>query len=184
MTTHVFLFKILFSMKKQDSDSSQPFSEYITRLAHRKLIIAVIGAGSCNRDIYRLAEDVGRGIAIREGIVICGGLFGVMEVCCKGAKSAGGLTIGILPGVGIDEANDYVDIPIATGEGIARNAIIAHTGRAVIAVDGKYGTLSEIGFFLQLGKPVIGLHTWEISEDIIAAASAVDAVNKAIQHLV
>lgn len=167
-----------------DPSKSFSFSEYVNKMIHRKLLIAVIGAGSCNEEMYRLAEDVGKEIAIRHGIVVCGGLFGVMEACCKGAKSADGLTIGILPGIGIDEANDFVDIPIATGGGIARNAIIAHTGRVAIAIDGKYGTLSEIGFFLQLGKPVVGLRTWDVSEDITTVETAAQAVNTAFQYLV
>lgn len=168
----------------ESKDTKLSFADRIYKIAHRKPLVAVIGAGSCDQRIYDLAEEVGREIAIREGIVVCGGLFGVMEASCKGAKSAGGLTIGILPGISIDESNDYVDFPIATGLGIARNAIIAHTGRAAIAVDGKYGTLSEIGHFLQLGKPVIGLETWEFTDDIIRAETPVDAVVKAFGFLV
>ena len=162
---------------------TKSFSEQIYKIAHRKPLIAVIGAGSCDRKIYELAESVGKEIAIREGIVVCGGLFGVMEACCKGARSAGGLTIGILPGISIDEANDFVDFPIATGQGISRNAIIAHTGRAAIAVDGKYGTLSEIGFFMQLEKPVIGLETWDVSDDIVRAATPAQAVDQAFKYI-
>ena len=168
----------------KETEKPFSFSDYINKIVHRKPLVAVIGAGSCNQEIYDLAEEVGKEIAVRQGIVVCGGLFGVMEACCKGAKTAGGLTIGILPGRGIDEANDYIDIPIATGQGIARNSIIAHTGRVAIAVDGKYGTLSEIGFFLQLGKPVIGLKTWDITEDIIVAETPVIAVDKAFKFLV
>ncbi|MCP4724035.1 MAG: TIGR00725 family protein [bacterium] len=153
------------------------------KVVTRKPLIAVIGAGSCDEGIYALAEEVGKEIAIREGIVVCGGLYGVMEACCKGAKEANGLTIGILPGNGIDEANQYVDIPIATGQGIGRNSIIAHTGRAAIAVNGKYGTLSEIGYFLQLGKPVIGLDTWEVSDDITRAGNPIEAVETAFDFL-
>ena len=168
----------------KEPGKSLSFSDYIYKIAHRKPLVAVIGAGSCNQEIFDLAEEVGKEIAVRQGIVVCGGLFGVMEACCKGAKSAGGLTIGVLPGGGIDEANEYVDFPIATGQGIARNSIIAHTGRVAIAVDGKYGTLSEIGFFLQLGKPVIGLKTWDIADDIVHADTAVKAVETAFQFLV
>ncbi len=161
------------------NENNTPFSDYIMNVVQRKPLIAVIGGGSCDERIYALAEDVGKEIAIRGGIVVCGGLYGVMEAACKGAKEANGLTIGILPGRGIDEANKYVDFPIATGQGITRNAIIAHTGRAAIAIDGKYGTLSEIGYFLQLEKPVISLESWNISDDIITAANPVDAVVKA-----
>jgi len=161
----------------------QSFSEYILRVARRKPLVAVIGAGSCSEEIYSLAEETGREIAIREGIVVCGGLLGVMEACCKGAQSAGGVTIGILPGKSIDDANRYVDIPIATGQGIARNAVIAHTARVAIAVSGRYGTLSEIGYFLQLEKPVIGLQTWDIPK-IIAFDKPGAAVDKAFEFLV
>ena len=167
----------------ENTEKPTPFSDYIYKIAHRKPLIAVIGAGSCDQKIYDVAEQVGKEIAIREGIVVCGGLFGVMEAACKGAKSAGGLTIGILPGVAIDESNEYIDFPIATGQGIGRNSIIAHTGRVAIAIDGKYGTLSEIGFFLQLGKPVIGLDTWDFTEDVIKTDTAVNAVDKAFGYL-
>jgi len=154
------------------------FAEYVLKVTARKPFIAVIGGGRCSGDVYELAEEVGKEIAIREGIVICGGLSGVMEACCKGAKRAGGLTIGILPGISIDNANEYVDLPIATGMGMARNAVIAHTGRVAIAVDGKFGTLSEIGFCRQLYKPVIGIKTWNIPS-IISVEHPIDAVEKA-----
>jgi len=166
-----------------DPKNHLPFTDYIMKVAHRKPLVAVIGGGSCNDEIYALAEEVGREIAIRQGIVVCGGLYGVMEACCKGAKSAGGVTIGILPGIGIDESNDYVDIPIATGLGMARNAIIARTGRVAVAVDGKYGTLSEIGFFLQLEKPVVGLRTWDIP-NVIMVDKPGAAVSEAFKFLV
>ncbi len=158
------------------------FSDYILRVAARKPLIAVIGGGSVGNDIYEHAEEAGKEIAMREGIVVCGGLGGVMEAACKGAKSAGGLTIGILPGPDIDSANKYVDLPIATGMGMARNAIIAHTGRVAIAVNGKYGTLSEIGFFSQLNKPVIGLKTWDIP-GVESFEKPEDAINKAFSYL-
>lgn len=153
------------------------------KIASRKPIIAVIGGGMVDDGIYDLAYETGREIAIREGILICGGLGGVMEGCCKGAKSADGITIGILPGESLDNANRYVDIPVATGMGMARNAIIAHTGRVAIAVDGKYGTLSEIGFFSQLNKPVVGLQTWDI-QGITVAQTPLEAVETAFSHLI
>ncbi len=164
-------------MEKQFS-----FSEKILEIASRKQIIAVIGGGVCSDEIGELAEEVGKQIAIREGLLVCGGLFGVMEACCRGAKAAGGVTIGILPGSSIDDANDFVDIPIPTGMGIARNSIIAHTGRAAVAVDGKFGTLSEIGYFLQLDKPVIGIRTWDIP-GIISVEKPKTAVEKVFSIL-
>ncbi len=152
----------------------------------RRLIISVIGAGSPTPDIAELAEQVGVELGRRGITVACGGLGGVMEAVCRGAKSAGGMTIGILPGNDPADANQYVDFPICTGMRFARNAIVVKTGRAVIAVGGAYGTLSEIGHALADGIPVIGLKTWELSRNgagdggIVQATSPADAVEKAI----
>jgi len=143
----------------------------------RKKIIGLIGGGVCTPEIEKAAERVGRGIAERDGILICGGLGGVMEAGCKGAKEAGGMTIGILPGINPDDANKYVDIPIPTGVGYARNIIIVNTSDSVIAVNGKFGTLSEIAFCLQFGVPVIGLFSWEIDPSIIIASTPEQAVD-------
>ena len=143
----------------------------------RKKIIGLIGGGVCTPDIEEAAERVGRGIAERGGILICGGLGGVMEAGCKGAKKAGGMTIGILPGMNQKDANKYVDIPIPTGVGYARNIIIVNTSDSVIAVNGKFGTLSEIAFCLQFGVPVIGLFSWEIDPSIIIASTPEQAVD-------
>lgn len=151
------------------------------------MIITVIGEGRTTPDISRLAEQVGRELASLDVQVACGGLGGVMEAVCKGAKSAGGTTIGILPGTDPTDCNSWVDIPICTGLGYARNIIVARAGRAVIAVGGAYGTLSEIGHALSDGIPVIGLNTWSISrkgiddQSIVVAADPLDAVTKALQ---
>jgi uncharacterized protein (TIGR00725 family) len=108
-----------------------------------------------------------------------------MEAACKGAQSAGGTTIGILPGTNPRDANPYVDIPIATGLGEARNSIVVRSGRAVIAVGGEYGTLSEIAFALKFGIPVIGLGTWELGrEGIVKARDAREAVELVYSHIV
>jgi len=123
---------------------------------------------------------VGSLIALRGATLICGGLSGVMEAASKGAKSHGGLTIGILPHNDKKEANPYIDIPIATGLGLTRNAIIARAADVLIAVGGEYGTLSEIAFALQMGKPVVGIRTWDI-KGVIVAEKAADAVNKAFE---
>lgn len=150
------------------------------------LIIAVIGGSTCSVDEAQIAEAVGRELARRGATLVCGGLGGIMEAACRGAKSAGGLTIGILPGDDRRSANPYVDVPIVTGMGHARNAIVVKTAQAVIAIDGSYGTLSEIALALQNGIRVIGLDTWNLSlhgqpdSSIIPAQSAVDAVEKAI----
>ena len=142
--------------------------------------IAVIGASRCNAEVAELAEQVGSEIAQRGHVLICGGLRGVMEFASKGAKEAGGLTIGILPGTSKEEANDYIDIPIVTGLGHARNVVIAHSADSLIAISGEHGTLSEIAIGLKLKKTVIGLNTWEI-EGIISAQTAAEAVEKAVK---
>lgn len=152
------------------------------------MIIAVVGRGDgCTPEAYTLAEQVGREIARRGHVVVCGGLNGVMEAACKGAKSAGGTTIGILPGHDPSDANAYVDYPIVTGIGYARNAIIVLTGSAVIAVHGEYGTLSEIAFALGYQVPVVGLRTWTLTRPdgsidrvLIPASDPADAVEKAV----
>lgn len=126
------------------------------------LTIGVIGGNSVDTRIYDLAVEVGRRIAQSGARLICGGLGGVMEGACKGASEAEGLTIGVLPGEDSREANPYVKIAIATGLGIARNLIIVRTSDVLIAVDGSYGTLNEISGALNLGKPVVGLETWDL----------------------
>ncbi len=150
------------------------------------LIISVIGAGRPTDEITGLAEQVGAELARRGAAIVCGGLGGVMEAACRGAKSADGTTIGILPGSDPAEANAGVDIPICTGLGYARNVIVVKTGRAVIAVGGAYGTLSEIGHALGDGQKVVGLRTWDLSREgsadgaIVWAADPADAVDKAL----
>jgi uncharacterized protein (TIGR00725 family) len=150
------------------------------------MLIGVIGGGKCSRSVARLAQEVGCELAEHGATVICGGLGGVMEAVCKGAKEAGGLTIGILPGNKQSDANPYVDIPIVTGMGEMRNVIIIKSAQAVIAIDGEYGTLSEIGHALKNGVSVIGLNTWSLSkagktdDSIIIAEDAKDAVQKAL----
>lgn len=121
--------------------------------------IAVIGAGDAGDDILKLAEEVGREIAASGALLICGGLGGVMEAAARGAKGAEGTTVGILPGIDKTEANSYIDIKIVTAMSHARNAIIARTADALIAVGGEYGTLSEIALGLKSGKKVIVLES-------------------------
>ena len=143
-------------------------------------IIGIIGGSTADKAAYDTAYQVGKLIAESGAALVCGGLTGVMEAACKGAKEAGGTTIGILPGLHLEDANPYVDIPVATGLGHGRNLLIVNTASALIAVSGKYGTLSEIGFALQSGKPVYGLGTWDI-EGVIVCASAEEAVEKALK---
>ena len=155
-------------------------------MVKKKKFIAVIGGGKCSSQEAELAEEVGREIARRGAILVCGGLGGVMEIACKGAQSEGGITIGILPGDSRRQANPYVQIPIVTGLGYARNVIVVKSAQAVIAIGGSYGTLSEISHALQNGIPVIGLDTWSLSRNgqqdnsIILAQNPTEAVNKAL----
>ncbi len=142
-------------------------------------IIAVIGGRDATKEQLRLAEEVGREIALSGSVLLTGGLSGVMEAASKGAKEAGGTVVGVLPQDEKGWANPYVDIPIATGLGIGRNVIIARTADALIAVGGGYGTLSEIAFGLQLGKPVIGLQSWEI-KGVIKARTPKEAVSLSV----
>jgi len=147
-----------------------------------KKIIGVIGGRRVDKTPLSEAEKVGRLIAQKEIVLVCGGLSGVMEAAAKGARSADGTTVGILPQEHKRDANEYIDIPIVTGLGIGRNVIIARTADVLISIGGEYGTLSEIAFALQMGKPVIGIRTWDI-EGIIPAANAEEAVNRALALL-
>jgi len=150
------------------------------------MFIAVVGGAQCSREEARLAEAVGVELAKRGAVLICGGLGGVMAAACKGARSAKGKTVGILPGYTREEANPYVDIPIVTGIGEARNVIVVNTAQAVIAIGGKFGTLSEIAYALRNKIPVVGLNTWSLSKSgrlvksIIAAQNPKEAVEKAL----
>jgi uncharacterized protein (TIGR00725 family) len=147
------------------------------------MLIAVIGAASCDEGIASQAREVGLEIARRGAILICGGRGGVMAAACQGAKAAGGLTVGILPGDDRSEANPYVDVAIATGLGEARNAIVARAADAVIAISGGYGTLSEIGLALKMAKPVIGLGTWRLdhSAQSVGAIIPAQTPNQAVE---
>ena len=152
------------------------------------MIISVIGGESDTApDTLQMAEEVGRELARRGIVVVCGGLGGVMEAVCRGAKAENGTTIGIMPGSDPTEANRWVDYPICTGMGYARNSIVVKTGRAVIAIDGAYGTLSEIGHAPSDGIPIIGLNTWSLArngrqdEAMIPASTPTEAVDKAIE---
>jgi uncharacterized protein (TIGR00725 family) len=157
------------------------------RMTKKQPIIAVIGGGSCNQEEAQLAEEVGRELAKCGAALVCGGLGGVMEAACKGASAEGGVTIGVLPGDDRRAANPYVNIPIVTNLGYARNVAVVKSGQAVIAVGGNYGTLSEISHALQSGIPVVGLGTWTISRNcqedkaIIIAKNAAEAVEKALK---
>ncbi|RME71722.1 MAG: TIGR00725 family protein [Planctomycetota bacterium] len=140
------------------------------------LVVAVIGAGRCGQEVGARAEAVGRALAEAGCVLVCGGLGGVMEASCRGAHEAGGLTVGILPGRDPQAANPYVHVPIATGLGEARNAVIAQAARGAIAIAGGWGTLSEIALCRKLGKPVVSLDSWRPDETVRRANSPEDAV--------
>ena len=151
--------------------------------------IAVIGGNSALPDACALAEEVGREIALGSHVLICGGRGGVMEAACRGARAEGGHTIGILPGADPADANEFVEFPIPTNMGFARNVIVVLSAGSVIAIDGSYGTLSEIAMARNHGKTVIGLGTWRVSDEsgveddtILRASSAAEAVELAVRH--
>jgi len=127
-----------------------------------QLRIGVIGARAVPAEVYQKAYAVGRLLAEKKAIVYTGGRGGVMEAASKGAHDAGGLVVGILMGTDPDEANGYVDVPVFTGMGDLRNGILVRSVDGLIAVDGAYGTLSEIAFTLSAGKPIVGLGSWKI----------------------
>lgn len=151
------------------------------------MIIGVIGGEVADDDACSLAFEVGAGIGRAGHMLISGGRGGVMRAACEGAKSTGGTTIAVLPGDDLTEANEFVDIPIITGLGFARNTIIARTANALIAIDGMYGTLSEIAFAFISGTPVVGLGTWEMRNGqgmeapLVRASSAAEAVAAALE---
>ena len=149
--------------------------------------VAVVGSGGAPREDLEVAEAVGRGLASRGAVVVCGGLGGAMEAACRGAKAAGGTTVGILPGLDREAANGFVDVAIPTGLGEARNALVVRAADVLIAVGGSWGTLSEIALALRTGKRVVGVGTWELARPgggpvggIEHAAGAAEAVSLAL----
>ena len=148
--------------------------------------VAVVGAGVCDDTLGQLAEEVGRELALRGAVLICGGMGGVMEAACRGAKAAGGTTVGLLPGTNREEANPFVDVAIATGLGEIRNTLIVRSVDALIAVGGEWGTLSEIAFALKTGKRVVGLKSWTLAKEgvevpgIVHVSTAREAVERVL----
>jgi len=140
-----------------------------------RIRVAVIGGGRPGRAALDQAFEVGRLLGARGAVLVCGGLGGVMEAAARGAKEAGGLTVGILPGLAQSEANPHIDVPIATGMGYTRNSLVVMNADAVIAVDGEYGTLSEIAYGLIYGKKVVGIGTWGI-QGVLPARDPDEAV--------
>jgi uncharacterized protein (TIGR00725 family) len=141
--------------------------------------VAVVGPGDASAGEETVAEEVGRLLARRGAVVVCGGLGGVMEAACRGAREEGGTAVAILPGLDRDAANPHVSVAIATGLGEARNALVVRAADALVAIGGAYGTLSEIALALKGGKRVIGIGTWDI-EGIELADGAEAAVEAAL----
>ena len=144
--------------------------------------VSTIGGSSVPPETAAVAEELGERLANRGHTVVCGGLGGVMEAVCRGAREAGGETIGILPTDRRADANPHVTVPIATGMGHARNALVVTNGDAAVAVDGSHGTLSEIGLALAHGRAVAGLDTHDVAgvEAVESPAEAVDYVENAV----
>ena len=146
------------------------------------MYVSVVGSAGCDSKIYERALSVGREVARRGHVLVCGGLGGVMEAACRGASEEGGVSIGILPGTTRSEGNPYLTYAIPTGLGEARNALVARAGDGLIAVAGGFGTLSEVALALKWGKPVVGLDTGALGwcgasvEELVEARDPVEAV--------
>ncbi|MDQ3912629.1 MAG: TIGR00725 family protein [Actinomycetota bacterium] len=145
--------------------------------------VAVVGSGRANGELYVKAQEVGRLVALEGGIVVCGGLYGVMEAVARGAAEEGGEAIGILPDENRKRANNYLTRSVVTGTGHARNLAVVCSGDVVIAIGGEYGTLSEIGLARKLGRPVVALESWDLGEHITATSSPLEAVEAAFAVL-
>lgn len=151
-------------------------------------MISVIGGEACGPEALVIAEAVGREIARRGATLVCGGRGGVMEAACRGAREEGGHTIGIMPGRGYEDSppNAYVEFPVFSGIGYARNIMVVLSGDAIVAIDGSYGTLSEISYALIHQVPIVGLDTWDFNyrgfdgDAIVRESDPVVAVEKAI----
>ncbi len=149
-------------------------------VSKRKPIIAVIGAGKCSKKLKDMAADVGRYIAENGGVLVCGGLGGTMEGAARGAKSVGGTTIGIIPTVNKKDANDYIDFVIPTGIGHARNLLVVNTADAIVALPGKYGTLTEMAYALIAGKPIVSVSAWKLGDEIQQVEDPIEAAKIAM----
>ena len=137
--------------------------------------IGVVGPGDATSDDVARAEEVGHALAEAGAILVCGGLGGVMEAACRGARAAGGLTVGLLPGDDRRVANPWVSVALPTGLGEGRNVLLVRAAEAVVAIGGGWGTLSEIALALRAGKTVVGLDTWQPAHDHVAGPGVVAA---------
>ena len=141
--------------------------------------VSVVGSGGASGELYEKAREVGRLVAERGGTIVCGGRSGVMEAAARGATEAGGPAIGILPDEDRRQANEYLSYSVATGTGHARNLAVVCSGDVVISVGGEYGTLSEVGFALKVGRPVVALESWDLGEHVAVTSSPREAVEAA-----
>ena len=139
--------------------------------------VGVIGAGECPDTVYGLAKEVGYAIGKRGWMLVCGGLGGVMEGAAKGCHEAGGVTVGLLPGLEKISANPYITVPIPTGLGEGRNLVLVRTADVLISIAGGYGTLSEIALALKMNKVVIGLETWKDIRGVRYVSNPKDAIH-------
>lgn len=145
--------------------------------------MSVVGSGTATRELYEQAREVGRLVAERGATIVCGGRSGVMEAAARGATEARGVAIGILPDEDRERANEYLSYSVATGTGHARNLAVVCSGDVVISVGGEYGTLSEIGLALKVGRPVVALESWDLGEHVVVALSPRAAVEAAFSAL-
>ena len=145
--------------------------------------VAVVGSGEATGEQYEQAREIGRLIAKRDGIVVCGGLSGVMEAAARGATEAGGVAIGILPDEDRRRQNEYLSYSVTTGVGQARNLAVVCSGDVVVSVGGGYGTLSELGLAKKVGRPVVVLDGWDLGEHVGVAGSPEAAVEAAFEFI-
>lgn len=149
--------------------------------------IAVCGPGVATEEEERWAEEAGRLLAREGAVVVCGGMTGVMDAAARGARSEGGLVVGVLPGRDAEGASEHLSAAVVTGMGETRNALVVRSADAVLAIAGEFGTLSEIALALKMGVPVVGLHTWELSkggtpvEAFVRADDVGEAVREAVR---
>ena len=174
-----FVFTCILGRYLTDHTGSERRAELIENNLRKARRVAVIGGHQPDEEALKIAYETGQRLAQAGAILVCGGLSGVMEAAARGAREAGGLTIGILPGTNPEEANPFIDLPLATGIGFSRNSMVVLNADSVIAVDGEYGTLSEIAFARLYNKKVVGINTWKI-EGVLPVNSASEAVDQAL----
>ena len=149
----------------------------------RKKVVSIIGGHECNKEVEQLSHNLAKKLAKVVDYLVCGGLSGVMKAVCQGFKLENGVTIGILPSYNKNDANEFIDIAIPTGLGLARNVLVVKAADVVVALPGEAGTLSEIAYCLQFGIPVISLNSWDIPGviKVNTVAEAIEEVKKRLK---